>query len=155
MALRVTVARLNIKTVCTGSYLHRINSSFIRMKHFNSESPITKHTKQRMSTKRVIVNGVIIGVAAGVVYSYFSGFERKLPGSIVNTSVQISVLKQLPSDLKISRKVWKYCFKFHLYIVFMCCCIYNFRLVMMTMKLLILSYFNIQLVHSAAKYEHF
>lgn len=127
MALRVTVARLNIKAVCTGPYLHRINSSLIRMKHFNNESPIIKNTKQRMSTTRIITNGVIIGVAAGVVYSYFSGFERKLPGVIINTPVQMPVLEQLPSNLKISRKVWKYCFKFHLYTVCMCKCIHNFR----------------------------
>lgn len=105
MALRVAVARLNIKAVGTGPYLQRINSSFSRMKHFNSESPLAKHTKQRMSTTRVIVNGVAIGVAVGVVYAYFSGSERKLPGAIVNTPVQMPVLEQLPPDLKITRKV--------------------------------------------------
>jgi len=107
MALRVAVARLN--TVAGGPSLLRINNTFSRLKHFNSESPLAKHTKKRTSTVRLIGSGVAIGVVVGAAYSYFSDSERKLPGAIVNTPTQIPTLKTLPTDLKVTRKVCHYC----------------------------------------------
>jgi len=106
MALRVAVARL--KTVAGGPSLLRINNTFSRSKHFNSESPLAKHARKRTSTVRLIGGGVAIGVVVGAAYSYFSDSERKLPGAIVNTPTQIPILKELPTDLKVTRKVWHY-----------------------------------------------
>jgi len=106
MALRVAVARL--KTVAGGPSLLRINNTFSRSKHFNSESPLAKHARKRTSTVRLIGGGVAIGVVVGAAYSYFSDSERKLPGAIVNTPTQIPILKTLPTDLKVTRKVWHY-----------------------------------------------
>ncbi|CAI6347318.1 unnamed protein product [Macrosiphum euphorbiae] len=103
MALRVAVARL--KTVAGGPSLLRINNTFSRSKHFNSESPLAKHARKRTSTVRLIGGGVAIGVVVGAAYSYFSDSERKLPGAIVNTPTQIPILKTLPTDLKVTRKV--------------------------------------------------
>ncbi|XP_015371781.1 PREDICTED: prostaglandin E synthase 2 [Diuraphis noxia] len=103
MALRVAVARFN--TVAGGPSLLRINHTFSRLKHFNSESPLAKHAKKRTSTVRLIGSGLAIGVVVGAAYSYFSDSERKLPGAIVNTPTQIPILKTLPTDLKVTRKV--------------------------------------------------
>ncbi|XP_025196508.1 prostaglandin E synthase 2 [Melanaphis sacchari] len=105
MALRVAVARLHIKTVAGRPFLLRINNPFNRMKHFNNESPLAKHARKRTSTARLIGGGVAIGVVIGAAYSYFSDSERKLPGSIVNTPKQIPILKTLPPELKVTRKV--------------------------------------------------
>lgn len=108
MALRVAITHLQMKTVGARPSLIKINNSFSRMKHFNSESPLAKHAKHgkpRTSTIRVIGNGIAIGVVLGVGYTYFSKSERKLPGAIVNEASQVPTLKQLPADLKIARKV--------------------------------------------------
>ncbi|KAE9532721.1 hypothetical protein AGLY_009802 [Aphis glycines] len=104
MALRVAVARLQ-KTVSGGPFLLRINNQFSRMKHFNNESPLAKHAKKRTSSVRLIGGGLAIGVAVGAVYSYFSDSERKLPGSIINTPTKLPIMKTLPSELKVTRKV--------------------------------------------------
>lgn len=103
MALRV--ARLHIKAIGTRSPILRVNNSFNRMKHFNNESPLAKHTKKPTSTIRLITGGVTIGAVIGVVYSYFSESERKLPGAIVNTQTPVPILESLPPDLKVTRKV--------------------------------------------------
>jgi len=105
MALRVAVARLHLKTVAGGPSLLRINNSFSRMKHFNSESPLAKHARKRTSTVHIIGGGVLIGVVVGAAYSYFSDSERKLPGAIVNTPTKVPILETLPPDLKVTRKV--------------------------------------------------
>ncbi|XP_026823301.1 prostaglandin E synthase 2 [Rhopalosiphum maidis] len=105
MALRVAIARLNTKTVSGGPFLLRTNNPFSRMKHFNNESPLAKHAKKRTSTVRLIGGGVAIGVVVGAAYSYFADSERKLPGSIVNTPTRIPILKTLPPELKVTRKV--------------------------------------------------
>jgi len=105
MALRVAVARLQIKTVAGGPFLLRINNQFSRMKHFNHESPLAKHAKKRTSTVRLIGSGLAIGVVVGAVYSYFSDSERKLPGSIINTPTKLPIMKTLPPELKVTRKV--------------------------------------------------
>lgn len=105
MALRVAVAHLRVKTVAGVPSLLRINNPFSRMKHFNSESPLAKHSGKRTSTVRLIGGGVAIGVVVGAAYSYFADSERKLPGALVNSPTQIPILKTLPPDLKVTRKV--------------------------------------------------
>lgn len=105
MALRVIVARLHMKSINSGSSLIRTNNSFSRMKHFNQDSPLAKHAKKRTSSVRLIANGVAIGVAIGSAYAYFSMPERKLPGSIVDSPTKIPILKTLPPDVKVTRKV--------------------------------------------------
>jgi len=105
MALRVVIARLYVKTFGVKTPILRVNDSFSRMKHFNNESPLVKHSKKSTSTLRLITSGVAIGVVIGAAYSYFSKSERKLPGNMINTPIQIPLLKILPSDLKVTRKV--------------------------------------------------
>jgi microsomal prostaglandin-E synthase 2 len=106
MALRVAIFRLhNTKVVSTGPAILRINNSLTRMKHFNNESPLAKHTKKPMSTVRLVAGGISIGVIIGGVYAYFSKSERKLPGAIINTPTQISKIENLPPNLKVTRKV--------------------------------------------------
>lgn len=103
MALRVAVTRLPIQVKPS---ILRINNTFSRMKHYTSnESPLAKHAKKPTSTIRVIGIGSAIGVCIGVLYTYFNGPERKLPGTIINTPNQVSKLKTLPPDLKVTRKV--------------------------------------------------
>lgn len=75
------------------------------MKHFNQDWPLAKHTKKKTNSLRLIANGVAIGVAIGSAYTYFSKSERKLPGSIVDTPTKIPILKTLPPDVKVTRKV--------------------------------------------------
>lgn len=106
MALRVVVARLHAKAFGAGSSILRVNNSFCRMKHFNNELPLAKHTKKPSSTLRLITSGVAVGVVIGVAYSYFSKPERKLPGALINTPKPMLMLETLPPDLKITRKVW-------------------------------------------------
>lgn len=106
MALRVAIARFQLKTVGAGPSLIRVNNSFRRFKHFDGESPLAKHTKKRnTSTLRVIGNGIAIGVVLGVGYTYFAKSERKLPGVIVNEQIEVPVLEKLPPGLKVTRKV--------------------------------------------------
>jgi len=106
MALRVAIFRLhNTKVVSTGPAILRINNSITRMKHFNNESPLAKHTKKPMSTVRLVAGGISIGVIIGGVYAYFSKSERKLPGAIINTPTQIPKIENLPPNLKVTRKV--------------------------------------------------
>lgn len=110
MALRVAVARLRSKGLgSAGPSLLRANHASIggrRAKHFDAESPLAKHTNKRTSTARLVAGGMVVGAAIGVVYTYFSKTERKLPGAIVNTAPQRSpVLESLPPDLKVTRKV--------------------------------------------------
>lgn len=105
MAMRVVVARFHVKTIGTGPFTLRVNNSFSRMKHFDNKLPFDKHTKRPTSTLRLITNGVAIGVVIGAAYSYFTASERRLPGTIINTPIQSPILKTLPSDLKVTRKV--------------------------------------------------
>lgn len=106
MALRVAVARLQTKAIgVVGPSVLRINNSFARLKHFNGESPLAKHATKKTGKLRVIANGVAIGMVVGVAYTYFSVKERKLPGAIVNTPTRVPVLKTLPPELKVTRKV--------------------------------------------------
>jgi len=105
MALRVVIARLHVKAFGAGSSILRVNTSFCRMKHFNNELPLSKHTKKPSSMLRLITSGVAVGVVIGAAYSYFSNSERKLPGALINTPKPISMLVTLPSDLKVTRKV--------------------------------------------------
>lgn len=105
MALRIAITRLQMKTIGSRPSALNINYSLSRMKHFNSESPLAKHTKRQPSIISVIGTGVAIGVVIGVTYAYFSKKERKLPGVIINVPISVPILQVLPSNLKITRKV--------------------------------------------------
>lgn len=105
MALRVAISRLHIKTIGNGPSILRVNNSFSRMKHFDSQSPLAKHTKKGPNTLRIIGTGLAIGVVIGTTYVFFSKPERKLPGAIVNTPTQVPLLDTLPPNLKVTRKV--------------------------------------------------
>lgn len=105
MALRVAIAHLNMRVIGARPSVLRINNSLSRMKHFNSDSPLSKHAKTGTSTPRLIGVGVTIGAGLGIIYSYFSDSERKLPGAIVNTPTQVPMLETLPPGLKVTREV--------------------------------------------------
>lgn len=105
MALRVAVTSLRMKTLGSRPSALHVNYPFSRMKHFNSESPLAKHTKKQPSIISVIGTGAAIGIVIGVTYAYFSKKERKLPGVLINTPSSVPILQTLPSDLKVTRKV--------------------------------------------------
>ncbi|XP_050537640.1 prostaglandin E synthase 2 [Daktulosphaira vitifoliae] len=105
MALRLAIrGNLNFSCLITRPVVFRMNQ-LNRFKHFdNRESPISKQKKQEGSILRTMANGIAIGVAIGIGYYYFTDFEKKLPGSIVNTPTTVSKIQKLP-EIKITREV--------------------------------------------------